>query len=156
LSGVLVSALDWRWIFLINPPLVVIVLIAVMLLVRADRGNRMPRIDGLGAALLTAAPLALVFGVVELERVGAAHPLPWAAIAIALVLAVVFVLVERRHPNPLVPLALLANRVRLTANASTALLSAGLSTAFFLLTFYLQEVLGFSPLEAGLAYLPFC
>src|SRR5690606_25356262 len=106
--------------------------------------------------LLTAAPLALVFGVVELERVGAAHPLPWAAIAIGIVLAVVFVLVERRHPNPLVPLALLANRVRLTANASTALLSAGLSTAFFLLTFYLQEVLGFSPLEAGLAYLPFC
>lgn len=80
--------------------------------------------------------------------------LPVAALTGAFIAAILFVGVERRAPNPLIPLAFFRNRTRVRANLATALLSAALSTSFLLFTFYLQDELGLSPLEAGLLLLP--
>ncbi|UCM91028.1 MFS transporter [Streptomyces marincola] len=148
LSGVITELLHWRWIFGINVPLVALVLLATPRLLPADgRRERAGRLDLPGAALLTAGPLALVYGVVESS--------PAVVVAGVLLLAA-FVAVEARTRNPLVPLAFFRHRVRAVANAVTVLLSAALSTSFFLLTLYMQDMLGMGPLQAGLAFLPFC
>ncbi|WP_055569675.1 MFS transporter [Streptomyces atriruber] len=151
LSGAIVQLLDWRWIFGINVPVAAVVLLATPALVGPDgprrRGLAGRRLDLPGAALLTAGPLLLVFGVLR-------HSVPAALAGCALLGA--FVAVERCAKNPLVPLGFFAHRTRTVANAATVLLSAGLSTTFFLATLYLQDVLGLTPLQAGLAYLPFC
>ncbi|GAA2076461.1 DHA2 family efflux MFS transporter permease subunit [Streptomyces albiaxialis] len=159
LSGVLTELLHWRWIFLVNVPLVAAVLVATPLCVRPDAaggGARWRRLDLPGAALLTCGPLALVHGVLraaERPWTGADVLLPLAAGVLALA---AFVTVEARTARPLVPLRFFAHRTRTVANAATVLLSAALSTTFFLATLYMQNSLGMGPLAAGLAYLPFC
>ncbi|MEV2251881.1 MFS transporter [Streptomyces sp. NPDC050147] len=148
LSGVIVQLLDWRWIFGINVPLAAFVIALTPMLVRAD-GSRVAgrRLDLPGAALLTGGPLTLVYGVLR----GSV-----AAMFAGAVLLAAFILVEARTKSPLVPLSFFAHRTRAVANAATVPLSAGLSTSFFLLTLYMQDAVGLSPLQAGLAYLPFC
>ncbi len=147
LSGVITELLEWRWIFLINPPLVLAVLVATPLLLFRDAPAPRAPLDVPGAALLTIGPLALIYGIVESDRTS----LLLAAVAFG-----GFVLVEARSRHPLVPLSFFAHRTRLVANAATILLSAALSTTFFLATFALQQVLDLGPLQAGLAFLPFC
>ncbi|MEV0321914.1 MFS transporter [Streptomyces sp. NPDC050658] len=149
LSGVIVQLLDWRWIFGINVPLAAAVIAVTPTLVRADgpraAGGR--RLDLPGAALLTFGPITFVYGVLRGDLV---------AVVVGAVLIAAFVLVEARAKSPLVPLSFFAHRTRAVANAATVPLSAGLSTSFFLLTLYMQDVIELSPLQAGLAYLPFC
>lgn len=148
LSGALTELLHWRWIFGINVPLAIAVLLITPRLLPADGPRtRTERLDLPGALLLTAGPLSLVYGVVEKAP---------AAVAAGALLLAGFVLVEARTRHPLVPLAFFTHRVRAVANAVTVLLSAALSTAFFLLTLYMQNVIGLGPLQAGLAFLPFC
>ncbi|MFE9664858.1 MFS transporter [Streptomyces sp. NPDC005955] len=148
LSGVITELLHWRWIFGVNVPLAALVLLITPRLVPTDGPRvRSERLDLPGAALLTAGPLSLVYGVLESN--------PW-AIAAGVVLLLAFVAVEARTRRPLVPLSFLAHRTRAVANAVTVLLSAALSTVFFLLTLYLQDVMGWGPLRAGVAFLPFC
>jgi len=171
LSGVITELLDWRWIFLVNLPVVAVVLVVVPLLVEPDRvggGSRgdsahsavsasvRRRPDLLGAVLLTTGPLALVYGVLQAAERPWAEPQVFAPVLGGVVALGLFVLVEARSSNPLVPLSFFADRTRLVANAATVLLSAALSTSFLLVTLYLQEVLGMGPLRAGLAYVPFC
>ncbi|MEY8040474.1 MFS transporter [Saccharopolyspora cebuensis] len=156
LSGVITDLASWRWVFLVNPPLVVAVLAVVPALVARDPARRPERLDLPGAALLTAAPLLLVLGIVQAEGHGWTSWPVLAPLAAGTACGIAFVRHERRAENPLVRLRILAHRTRLTANGATVLLSAALSTTFFLTTFYLQEVLDFGPLAAGVAFLPFC
>ena len=156
LSGVLTDLLHWRAIFLVNPPLVLLVIVATPLLLRRDPATSRGRIDLPGAALLTIAPLALVFGIVRAGEHPWTDPSVAGSIVVALVAFGAFLLVEARTPRPLVHLGFFRHRSRLSANVATALLSAALSTTFFLSTLYLQDVLGFDPLAAALAFLPFC
>ncbi|MEV5727587.1 MFS transporter [Streptomyces pharetrae] len=148
LSGAIVQLLDWRWIFGVNVPLVALVLVLTPRLVRGDGAReRGGRLDLPGAALLTCGPPALAYGLLR-------HSVPAALAGVALLAA--FVLVESRTRRPLVPLSFFTHRTRAVANAATVPLSAALSATFFLLTLYLQDALGFTPLQTGLAYLPFC
>ncbi|MEV5998192.1 MFS transporter [Streptomyces griseomycini] len=148
LSGVLTELLHWRWIFGINVPLAAAVLLITPKLLPPD-GQRVHggRLDLPGAALLTAGPLSLVYGVLESAP---------SAITAGVLLLAVFVVVEARTRHPLVPLSFFTHRTRAVANAVTVLLSAALSTSFFLLTLYMQDVIRLGPLQAGLAFLPFC
>ncbi|WP_079184470.1 MFS transporter [Streptomyces uncialis] len=155
LSGLITQLLHWRWIFLVNLPLIAVVLVGVRVLVVPDgrRAARQP-LDLPGALLLTAAPLLLIHGVIEW---GEQRPdvLSAAGTTLAGVLcALAFPVVERRSPHPLVPLSFFRDRVRVVANLATALLSAALSTSFFLLTLFVQRDLGLSPIAAGLWFLP--
>ncbi|WP_069885460.1 MFS transporter [Streptomyces luteocolor] len=148
LSGAIVQLLDWRWIFGVNVPIVTAVVALAPRLVRAD-GPRASggRLDLPGAALLTGGPLALVHGALS----GSV-----ASLLVGAVLLAAFVTVEARTDHPLVPLSFFTHRARAVANAATIPLSAGLSAMFFLVTLYLQDVVGLGPFQAGLAYLPFC
>ena len=152
LSGIITEHLGWRWVFLIAVPFILFVLISTVILLPGDRKQERAPLDILGSILLTGAPLLFAFGIVEAGE--GMSWLPVAALTGAFIAAILFVGVERRAPNPLIPLAFFRNRTRVRANLATALLSAALSTSFLLFTFYLQDELGLSPLEAGLLLLP--
>ncbi|WP_193105131.1 MFS transporter [Brachybacterium sp. FME24] len=156
LSGIITAHLGWRWVFLISVPFILIVIVASLLLVRADRpvARGTAPLDLPGALLLTACPLAFTYGVVQVGEPGANLVVSAAALAAAVLAGVGFVRVEARSPHPLVPLSFFADRARVAANLATMLLSGALSTSFLLFTFYLQDVLGIGPLGAGLTMLP--
>jgi EmrB/QacA subfamily drug resistance transporter len=156
-GGALVQALDWRWVFLINVPIALVVVPMVRRTVPADpprdRGRARP--DVLGAVLGTAALLVFTLTVVRTDE----HPWtsPWTlgGIAAALALALGAFLRERRSPEPLIPRELLRSQTTLAANALMLVGAAGLFAMFFFLTLYMQVVLGWGALETGAAYLPF-
>jgi EmrB/QacA subfamily drug resistance transporter len=156
LSGVLTDLLSWRWVFFVNLPCALVALLVVPRLVPASRPARAGRVDVAGALLATAGSIGLVYGMLASVRSGwtdAAVIVPLAAGAGAWIL---FVVVEARTPEPLVPLRFFANRTRVTANVVSVLMFGVLSAMFLQLTLYMQDVLGYRPLHTGLAYLPFC
>ncbi len=154
-SGVVTELLGWRWIFLVSVPFVALVLTATVLLVPGERPTGRAPLDLPGALLLVAAPLLFTLGVVEAGEADGTRPwLPPVALAGAAGAVLLFVRVERRSRNPLVPLRLFRHRPRVLANTATALLSAALSTSFLLFTYYLQDRLGAGPLQAGVTMLP--
>lgn len=156
LSGIITAHLGWRWIFLISVPFILVVLVAALVLVQADRpaSRERARLDLPGAFLLTACPLLFAYAAVEAAEPGTSPWVSLAALVGAVLAAAGFVRVESQSPNPLVPLAVLANRPRVRANLTTMLLSGALSTSFLLFTFYLQDRLGIGSLGAGLTMLP--
>ncbi|WP_427869900.1 MFS transporter [Leucobacter luti] len=153
LSGVITEFYGWRWIFLVAIPFVLLVLVTAGILLPAGNAAKSAPLDLPGAILLTATPLLFVFGIIEAGS--GAHTATWvAALAGSFVCAALFVVVERRAANPLVPMTFFRNQTRVLANGATALLSAALSTSFLLFTFYLQERLGLSPLATGFTLIP--
>ncbi|GAA3955523.1 DHA2 family efflux MFS transporter permease subunit [Actinomadura viridis] len=147
LSGALTGLASWRWIFLVNLPVAAAALVLLPRLAPESRADHHPgRLDVPGAVLGTGALLSLVYGLLQEQG------LP---LVVALVLAAAFIVVEARTPQPLVPLSFLATRTRAVANAATLLFSAGFYSMAFLLMVHLQTVLGYGPLTAGTAYLPY-
>lgn len=154
-SGVITELLGWRWIFLVSVPFILVVLAAVALLVPSQRPSEPAPLDLPGSLLLIAAPLLFTLGVVEAgEADGTPRWLPPVALVGAVAAGALFLRVERRSRNPLVPPRFFRNRPRVLANLATALLSAALSTSFLLFTYYLQDRSGAGPLQAGLTMLP--
>jgi EmrB/QacA subfamily drug resistance transporter len=158
ISGVILDNLDWRWIFYINVPVAILTIVAVRNLVdesRASAAARVGRPDLLGAALSSGGLVAIVYGLIR------AGNDPWgAAVVTGPIVAGVALLglfVGREHfaANPLVPLRFFTNRTRLTANVVTLCFASVFFTMFYLLTLFLQQVEAYSPLRAGLSYLPF-
>ncbi|MFC4376879.1 MFS transporter [Nocardia halotolerans] len=155
ISGALTGFASWRWIFLINVPVVVAAVVLLPRLVAESRSERRTRIDVPGAALITAAPVLLVYGLLRATETGWGDAGSMMAIAGAALLTVAFVAVEKRTDGPLVPLSFLAFRPRAVANGATLLFSAAFYAMAFLLMLHIQTVLGYGPFTAGLAYLPF-
>jgi EmrB/QacA subfamily drug resistance transporter len=155
LSGVINEITTWRWIFYINLPIALVALSMVPRLVRSDTTSSRGRLDPLGGLTLTAGMVALVYGLLQ------AAERPWTsahvlgALTLGLVLLVVFAIVERTISVPLVPLAFFVNRTRMTASVTLLILAGALFSMFFVLSLYMQSVLRWSPLENGLAYLPY-
>ncbi|WP_018654188.1 MFS transporter [Actinomadura flavalba] len=141
LGGVLTDLLSWRWAFLVNVPVAVAVVVATPLLVTESRTSGV-KLDVPGALTVTGGLLALVFGI-------SAHA-PLAVLA-AVVLLAAFVAIERRHRAPLVPLRLLTRRNVAWGNIGGFIAFATMTSLVFLMTLYLQNVLGYSPLATGLA-----
>ncbi|MGW1276727.1 MFS transporter [Streptomyces tsukubensis] len=153
-SGVVTDLLSWRWVFLINLPIVAVSLLVASRLLPADSRAGRGRIDVPGALLGTGALLALVHGLLR----GAEHG--WDAYAVvplllAAVLGGAFLAVEARTADPLVPLAFPARRPRAVALVAALLLTAVFFAMSFLVMLHLQNVLGYGPLRAGLGYLPY-
>ena len=154
LVGGLLVDLSWRWVFVINVPVAVVVLVlSVQIPESADRSARRSDLDWKGAALtistLAAASWALIQG-----PDGGWVAIDVAAAALALASLLLLVLVERRHPHAIVPLDLFANRPFAAANLITVLVYGGMGVVFFLLSIQLQVTLGYSALGAGAALLP--
>jgi EmrB/QacA subfamily drug resistance transporter len=155
LGGYLISAASWRWIFLINLPLGVLVLLVSARHVPESRDPTAPHsIDAPGAALATLALAALSYALIEGPADGWTSPAVLAALVTGLVAAAGFFAHERRTPAPMLPLSLFRARQFTVTNAVTFVVYAGLGGALFLLPVVLQVVDHYSPLESGLALLP--
>ena len=156
-GGALVELFDWRWVFLINVPVALVVVPLVRHVVPADppRDTERARPDVLGALLGTAALLAFTLSVVRTDEHAWLSAPTLGGFAVAIVLAIGAFLRERRSPEPLIPRELLRSRTTLAANTMMLIGAAGLFAMFFFLTLYMQIVLGWGALETGAAYLPF-
>jgi EmrB/QacA subfamily drug resistance transporter len=154
-GGQLVDSASWRWIFLINLPLVLGTLFIVSRAVPAD-APREPgtRLDLAGASLCALGLAGITFGLIEQPMRGFADP----AVALSLIggvaLFAAFVLYERRASHPMLPLGLFARRNFTAGNIETFAMYGGLSIVFFLMVLFLQGVAGFSALAAGSASIP--
>ncbi len=151
-GGALVEATSWRWIFLINP---IPVAITVMLLRRLPPDRRAPgRVDWIGGLLCVAGLGGTVFGLIEHSVYGWGDPRVFVPLIAGIVLLVAFLLWEARVPEPMIPLQLFAVRNFAVGNATTLAMYGGLGVSTFFLVVFLQQVAGYTPLEAGLALLP--
>ncbi|MEV6589000.1 MFS transporter [Streptomyces acidicola] len=159
LGGVFVSGPGWEWVFFINVPVGLVALFGVPALLGNSPDPAAPSglsgsLDLAGALTLTAAPGLLVYGSVQARDHGFDAPGAWLPLIGAVLSAVAFVAVERRVPEPLVRLAIFARR-SLVGGSVVMLAASGLLIAsFFLSSFYVQHVLGFSALKTGLVFLP--
>ncbi|MEU1874679.1 MFS transporter [Streptomyces sp. NPDC019793] len=153
-GGVLVDGLSWRWVLLINVPVGAVVLAGAVLWLTESRGGLRRRLDLPGALLVTAGLATLAYGISQTESEGWAATAALVPLAAGLALLGLFLLVEARTASPLMPLGLL--RLRSVASANVAMLVSGSSmfSMWFFMTLYAQNVLGYSPLEAGLALVP--
>ena len=152
----LTSEASWRWVFFVNLPVVAVILAASFRLIDAERPKAPPLrdFDTVGAGLITSGMLLLVYVLVNAPSVGWGTARTLGELAGALALVVLFVFNEQRHSNPLVPLSLFKIKGLWEADVTQILAMAGFYTMFFLVTLYMQEVLHYSAIDAGLAYLP--
>ncbi|MEV7136293.1 MFS transporter [Arthrobacter sp. NPDC093128] len=152
LGGLLTDLLSWRWAFFINIPIALFVLIlAPKLLTESARGNR-TKLDVPGAFTVTLALLLLVFGLTTAGEKGWAEPLAWGPLAAGVILSVLFFFIEKNTPHALVPVAILRRNNIAWGNIAGILAFATETSLVFVLTLYLQQVLGYTPLGAGLAF----
>jgi EmrB/QacA subfamily drug resistance transporter len=156
LGGVLAAGPGWRWVFFVNPPICVLVAIGALLLLPSDRGagSRRSGFDTQGAVLVTGGMLLLIYGLVRAPIVGWGSIQTVSALSLSAILIVGFVFNELRSRNPLVPLAILRVKGLVAADLTQLIAFCGFFSMFFYATLYMQEVLHYSPLRAGVAYLP--
>jgi EmrB/QacA subfamily drug resistance transporter len=155
-GGLIVDVTTWRWIFGVNVPFVVATLALLRYAVAPDAlsGRRTRRIDVPGAVLAALGLAAPVYALIEQPSRGWTSPIVLAGLAGGAILLTAFVLWERRAPDPMLPRGLFAGRNFTFANVETLLVYAGLSSLFFFLTIFLQQVAGWSALASGLAGVP--
>ncbi len=153
LGGVLIAWFWWGAVFLINVPIVVLAVIAALTLMPESKGP-WQKPDPLGAILSAAGMTALVWTIIELPKHGLTEPGTLIPAAIAVVSLVGFVLWERHTPSPMVPLKLFRSRNFSGGSFSLTLVQIGNGGLLLILTQYLQFVLGYTPTEAGLAFIP--
>jgi EmrB/QacA subfamily drug resistance transporter len=154
-GGVLTEALNWHWIFFVNLPIGVATALLALRLLERDTGIGFGHgADVLGAALVTASLMLLVYTIVEAADygLGSTHTLGFGSAALAL--GVAFLAREGRTSNPLIPLRIFRSRNVTGANLIQMLMVAGLFGMFFLGSLYLERVLGYDALDIGLAFLP--
>ncbi|MCX4669299.1 MFS transporter [Streptomyces sp. NBC_01381] len=156
-GGLLTDWAGWRSVMLINIPVVLAALLLSRDGVPADRRTGpAPRLDVVGALLVTAGMAVLVLGLVRTETYAWGSGTTLGTLGAAVVLLAAFAVVESRKRDPLLRLGLLAHRPVLSANAFSLLMASGQFAAFYFTSLYLQEVLSYGPTTAGAAFLPFC
>ncbi len=155
-GGLLTQGPGWRWVFFVNPPICVLVVAGVLALLANDPGarNRTPTFDAQGAVLVTAGMLLLVYSLVRAPVAGWGSGQTILTLAGSAILLAAFVRNELRSPDPLVPLAILRVKGLVAADLTQLIAFAGFFAMFFYATLYMQEVLHYSPLKGGAAYLP--
>jgi EmrB/QacA subfamily drug resistance transporter len=153
LGGVITNYFSWRWILIVNVPVGILLVIVAPRVLVAVKG-RPGRLDLPGAVSVTAGATLLVYSLARAATHGWSDNLTIATLAVAVGLIVAFVVIEAVSPQPLMPLRVFTNRNRSGAYVLALATGATLSGMLFLLTLFLQNVLGFSPLQAGFAFFP--
>jgi EmrB/QacA subfamily drug resistance transporter len=154
-GGLLTEGPGWRWVLFVNVPFSIVALAGAFLLLEGDRVRaRWRNVDQRGAFLVTGGMLLLVYTLVKAPDVGWGNARTIGGLALSAALLAAFVVNELRVPNPLVPLSILRVRGIAVADATQMVMVAGLLPMFFFLTLYMQTVLGYSPIQTGVAYLP--
>jgi EmrB/QacA subfamily drug resistance transporter len=155
LGGLLTEDVGWRWVLWVNLPICAILLVATFRVVSGERPRTpVKNFDALGAVLVTGGMLLLIYTLVKAPSVGWGTTRTIAGLVGAGLLLLAFVGKERRDSNPLVPLSIFRIKGLAAADATQVIAMAGFYSMFFFLTLYMQNVLGFSQLQAGTAYLP--
>ena len=155
LGGLLTDALTWHWVFLVNIPVGIAVAAATLVILPptpVQGGDT--RLDIPGAVTVTASLVIAVYAIVNANNVGWGSGRTLGLLAVSAALLTAFVLIESRVRAPLVPLRLFRLRSIVVANVVGVLWAAAMFAWFFLSALYLQLVLGYSPMEVGLAFLP--
>jgi EmrB/QacA subfamily drug resistance transporter len=156
LGGALTQAFSWRWIFFVNIPVGIFAFFAALRLVPESKDAHAHKgYDLAGAVTVTGGLMLLVYGLVNSAQHGWSSTVSIVSFVVAALLLVGFVLVEQRSAEPLVRLSIFRVRSLTTANLSMFLAFSGMFAMFFFNTQYIQRALGFGPLKAGVAFLPF-
>jgi EmrB/QacA subfamily drug resistance transporter len=153
LGGILTSALSWEWIFFVNVPVGVAGFLLTPLLLHESRDASVKRFDVPGAVLVTSGLSSLVYAITQAGQHGWGADRTIAFFAASLALLVGFVAWELRHPEPLMRFGLLRTRTVSGANVAGLILGTATFAMFLMLTLYMQQVLGYSPMKTGVAYL---
>ena len=155
LGGVLTDALDWHWIFLVNVPVgILVVVLAFVLIPSARVATAAQKLDITGAVTVTASLMLAVYAIVNGNEVGWVTARTLGLLAVSGALLTAFLVIESRVESPLVPLRLFRLRNVAVSNVVGVLWAGAMFAWFFLSALYLQLVLGYTPLEVGLAFLP--
>jgi EmrB/QacA subfamily drug resistance transporter len=155
LGGVLTEYAGWEWVLWVNVPIgVIAAVLAPRLLVESRREGGTRHFDALGAVTVTAGLSLLVYALVDTINAGWGSTQTITLLAISAALIVTFVVIEQRSPEPLMPFSIFRLRTLTGANVVGLLIGASLFAMFFFLSRYMQQVLGYSALKAGLSYLP--
>jgi EmrB/QacA subfamily drug resistance transporter len=154
LGGVLTEAFDWRAVMYVNLVLAIVAGAGGIALLHNQAAAHWPRIDVRGTLAVSTGLFALVFGLSRAETDGWGNPLTIAMLAAAGVLLALFVWLQARVEHPLLPLRVLSDRNRAASQLSIVLASVSMFGAFLFLTYYLQQNLGYSPIQTGVAFLP--
>ncbi|KOU01880.1 MFS transporter [Streptomyces sp. NRRL F-2295] len=152
LGGLLTDLLSWRWAFFVNVPVAALVVALAPSAITDSRPEKRPRLDVPGAVTVTGGLLLLVLGLSQAAETGWTAPVTLAALAAGAALLAAFVSIERRAAAPLVPVHILKRRSVVWGNTAGLIAFATETSLVFLLTLYLQEVLGYSALATGLAF----
>lgn len=155
LGGLLTEYVSWRWCLYVNVAFALAGLIGALALLPHHRRNTSATLDVPGSLLAVTGLVGIVYGLSDASADGWHSPATIAPIAVGAVLLVGFVLVERRVARPLVPLGILTERTRAAAYLGTVVTGLATIGMFLLVTYYLQTIIGFSPLLSGIAFLPF-
>ncbi|MEU5598919.1 MFS transporter [Streptomyces sp. NPDC020298] len=153
-GGLLTEYLNWRWCLYVNVPIAIIAVIGALALLHDRPGHAGARLDVPGALLGCGGLVAVVYGFSEAEPRGWTDPLVLALFAGGLLLLTVFVWWQSRAPMPLLPLHIVKDRNRAGCFLTMALATIGMFGLFLFMTYYLQVILGYSPVRTGLGFLP--
>jgi EmrB/QacA subfamily drug resistance transporter len=154
LGGVLTEYLSWRWCLYVNVAFAVIAVAAAMRLLQRDRPDTDTHLDPLGTVSVVAGLVCLVYGLSEAEVKSWSAPLTISLLVAGAILLAFFVITERRMAHPLLPLRIVLDRFRGGAYLAVALSAVGMFAIFLFLTYYLEEILRYSPVVTGVAFLP--
>ncbi|MFI6168311.1 MFS transporter [Nocardia sp. NPDC051052] len=149
-GGLLTRYLDWRWCLFVNVPIALCALIGSLVLRRDQPAGRLAHLDFPGALVSIASVTSVVFGLDQAQSRGWSDPLVLALLCVGAALVPLFVAVESRVPNPLLPMRILADRARSSAFATIWLMQVALFGFYLFMTYYTQTLLGYSPLRSGL------
>ncbi|WP_232667792.1 MFS transporter [Pseudonocardia sp. TRM90224] len=150
LGGLLTEYASWRWCLYINVPIALLALAATLLVPRSGAAQPTGRLDVAGALLSTGAFTAVVLGFSRAEALGWGAPAVLGLLALGVVLLVVFVAVEVRAADPVLPMRIVLHRARAGASLAVGLMFVAMFGFYLFVSYYLQGVLGFSPVQAGL------
>jgi EmrB/QacA subfamily drug resistance transporter len=153
LGGILTELLSWQWIFFVNVPVGIVGLALIPVLVQDSRDLRTKTFDVPGAMLITSGLVVLVLGITQANSWGWTSARTWGVFALSAVLHGAFLVWERGREEPLVPMSIFRVKTVLGANITGFILGTILFAMFLLLTLYMQQVLGMTPLRTGLGYL---
>ena len=155
LGGILTEALSWEWIFFVNVPIGIVAAVLSWRYIPESHAEQRPgSFDLAGAVSVTAGLIVLVYAIVKAEEFGWGSAKTLGLVAASIALLSVFVLIERRSKAPLVRLGIFKIRSLLGANLVLLVVAGGLFANFFFTSIYAQRILGYDPIEAGLAFLP--
>ena len=154
MGGVLTEYLGWEWVLWVNVPIALVAASLAPRLLKESRDETASSFDVPGAVSVTAGLAVLVYALVDAESAGWGSTQTLVLLPVALVLLATFIVIESRTSHPLMPFSIFRLRTLRGANVAGLLVGMSLFSMFFFISLYLQQVLGYEPLKAGLAYLP--